>query len=152
MEFHKTKDGKKIKLADLELSHLENIIKWIERKAKEGLTRREGGGSTAEDMWCDETTYYGKEAKRLLKFSEYKSELERRQNNENKKCCRCDNIHNKEYCPKCGVPRNVTIEDLTPIESNCYTSNKSKASTEIIGYELANDGIHHFDLRKPIYK
>ncbi len=34
MKFHKTKDGKKIKLADLETNHLENIIKWIERKAK----------------------------------------------------------------------------------------------------------------------
>ena len=32
MKFHKTKDGKKILLSDLELSHLENIIKWIEKK------------------------------------------------------------------------------------------------------------------------
>jgi len=28
MKFHKTKDGKKIQLADLETSHLENILKW----------------------------------------------------------------------------------------------------------------------------
>ena len=78
MKFHKTKDGKKINLADLELSHLENILKWIERKAKEGLTVRMGGGSTAEDIWYDEEVYYGEEAKRQLNFSDYKAELERR--------------------------------------------------------------------------
>lgn len=78
MKFHKTKDGKKIKLADLETSHLENIIKWIERKSKEGLTVRMGGGSCAEDMWYDEDTYYGEEAKRQLNFYDYKAELESR--------------------------------------------------------------------------
>ncbi len=78
MKFHKTKDGKKIKLVDLELSHLENIIKWIERKAKEGITVRIGGGSCVEDMWYDEETYYGEEAKSQLDFSDYRAELERR--------------------------------------------------------------------------
>ena len=78
MKYHKTKDGRKIKLSDLETSHLENIIKWIERKAKEGLTVRMGGGSTAEDMWYDEETYYGEDAKRQLNFSDYKDEFERR--------------------------------------------------------------------------
>jgi len=78
MKFHKTKDGKKIKLADLELSHLENILKFIERKAKEGLTVKMGGGSTAEDMWYDEETYYGEEAKRQLSFYNYKAELKSR--------------------------------------------------------------------------
>jgi len=78
MKFHKTKDGKKIKLADLKLSHLENILKWIERKAKEGLTVRMGGGSTGEDMWYDEETYYGEEAKIQLNFYDYKAELQSR--------------------------------------------------------------------------
>ncbi len=78
MKFHKTKDGKKIKLADLETSHLENILKCIERKAKEGFTVKMGGGSCAEDMWYDEETYYGEEAKNQLNFSDYKAELERR--------------------------------------------------------------------------
>jgi len=80
MKFHKTKDGRKIKLADLELSHLKNILKCIERKAKKGLTIRMGGGSTAEDMWYDENTYYGEEAKRQLNYYDYKAELERRGN------------------------------------------------------------------------
>ena len=78
MKFHRTKDGRKIKLANLETSHLENIIKWIERKSKEGLTVRMGGGSTAEDIWYYEKTYYGEDAKRQLNFSDYKAELERR--------------------------------------------------------------------------
>ena len=77
-KFHTTKDGKKIKLSDLELSHLENIIKWIERKAKEGFTVSMGGGFTAKDMWYDEETYYGEEAKKQLNFYDYKAELERR--------------------------------------------------------------------------
>jgi hypothetical protein len=79
MEYHKTKDGRKIKLADLELNHLENIISWIKLKAKEGLTVRFGGGGPcAEDMWYDEETYYGKKAKRELNFDSYKAELKRR--------------------------------------------------------------------------
>jgi hypothetical protein len=79
MKFHKTKDGRKIKLEDLETSHLENILKWIERKAKEGLTVRMGGGSCAEDIWYDEDTYYGEKAKRQLNFYDYQSELNKRQ-------------------------------------------------------------------------
>ena len=79
MKYHITREGKKIKLADLELSHLENIIRWIERKAKEGLTVITGGsGSYAEDMWVDVDTYYGKKAKAKLNFSDYQVELERR--------------------------------------------------------------------------
>ena len=78
MKYHKTKDGKKIKLADLETNHLENIIKWIEKKAEEGFTISSGGGSTSEDMWYDEETYYGKEAKKQLNYSDYKDELKRR--------------------------------------------------------------------------
>ena len=79
MKFHKTKDGKKILLSDLELSHLENIIKWIEKKAIDGLTIRHGGsGNCAEDMWYDEDTLYGKKAKKEMNYKDYISELERR--------------------------------------------------------------------------
>jgi len=79
MKFHKTKDGKKILLSDLELSHLENIIKWIERKSVQGLTVLYGGGGVdAEDMWLDEETYYGDKAKKELNYDKYISELNRR--------------------------------------------------------------------------
>lgn len=78
MKFHKTKDGKEILLSDLELSHLENIINLIERKSIDGCTSRIGGGSCVENMWYDEDTYYGEEAKRELNFYDYVSEWNRR--------------------------------------------------------------------------
>jgi len=40
------------------ISHLKNIIKWIDRQADEGLTiMRGGGGFYADSMWYDEDTY-----------------------------------------------------------------------------------------------
>ena len=78
-QYHTTKDGTEIKLTDLDLGHLKNIIKWIERKANEGITIRMGGGCTAEDMWYDEMTYYGEDAKRELDYDAYKAELTRRE-------------------------------------------------------------------------
>ncbi len=78
MKYHTTKEGNKIKLSDLELYHLKNIIKWIERKASDGVTFRSGGGTCAEDMWYDEDTYYGEEALKKLNYYNYKAELERR--------------------------------------------------------------------------
>lgn len=78
MKYHTTKEGNKIKLSDLELYHLKNIIKWIERKSDEGITFIYGGGNCAEDMWCDEDTYYGEEALKKLNYYDYKAELGRR--------------------------------------------------------------------------
>ena len=77
-EYHITKDGRKIKLTDLDLNHLENIIKLIKYRAKKGFTLYFGGGFTGEDIWYDEKTYYGKEAKKILNYSMYKNELYRR--------------------------------------------------------------------------
>lgn len=80
MKYHKTKEGNKIKLSDLELSHLKNIIAWIERKARDGITVRFGGGGCfAEDMWYDEDTYFGEEALKELNYYEYKAELSKRE-------------------------------------------------------------------------
>jgi len=78
--YHTTKDGKIIKLQDITLKHLQSIVKWIERKAIEGLTIRCGGGSTAEDMWYDEETFYGKDALDNLDYDKYKQELDKRFN------------------------------------------------------------------------
>jgi len=78
MKYHVTKDGRKIKLEDLELSHLKNIIKFIERKAKDGMVISRGGGSTAEDMWYDEETIYGVKVKKELHYDDYVKELKRR--------------------------------------------------------------------------
>lgn len=78
MKFHTTKDGKKIKLADLELDHLKNIINWIERKSKEGFTIGYGGGFDNEEFWYEKETLYGERVKQELNYSDYKAELERR--------------------------------------------------------------------------
>mgnify|MGYP000350743523 CR=1 FL=1 len=78
MKYHTTKDGKKIKLCDLELSHLENIIKMIERKSIEGLRVAYGGGSCADDFYYDEDVLRGKKAKDNLNFEDYMNELIRR--------------------------------------------------------------------------
>ncbi len=79
MKYHKTKDGTKIKLSDLELSHLKNIIRWIDRKAAEGFTIRAGGGGfDVDSMWYDEDIYYGEDVRRELNYYDYKAELSRR--------------------------------------------------------------------------
>ena len=79
MKYHTTKDGTKIKLSDLELSHLKNILRWIDRKAAEGLTIRMGGGGfDADSIWYDEDTYYGEDARRELNYYDYRAELSRR--------------------------------------------------------------------------
>lgn len=75
---HTTKNGRKIELCDLETGHLENIIKLIKRKAKEGVLIRTGAGSSGEDFWYDEEISFGNEAKRSLNYSAYKSELLKR--------------------------------------------------------------------------
>jgi hypothetical protein len=66
MKYHTTKEGNKIKLSDLELYHLKNIIRWIERKSADGV-------------WYDEDTYYGEEALKKLNYYDYKAELGRRE-------------------------------------------------------------------------
>lgn len=81
MEYHKTKDGVKIELKDLRLTHLNNIIGWIERKAEKGLVVRSGGGSCAEDMYYDEDTLYGEDVLRRLNYYDYKNELNKRHGN-----------------------------------------------------------------------
>lgn len=78
IKYHTTKGGNKIKLSDLKQGHLENIIKWIERKAKYGLLVRSGGGSCAEDMWFDEEVFYGEWARCKLKYHHYIEELNKR--------------------------------------------------------------------------
>jgi hypothetical protein len=78
MKYHTTKEGRKIKLSNLELNHLKNIIRWIERKSVEGLTISIGGGTCAEDMWCDEYTIYGEKVFKKLNYYDYKAELSKR--------------------------------------------------------------------------
>ena len=79
MKYHTTKEGNKIKLEDLELSHLKNIIKWIDRKAAEGVTVRMGGGGVdVDDCWYEEETYYGEDVRRDFNYYHYVAELNKR--------------------------------------------------------------------------
>jgi hypothetical protein len=75
--YHTCKDGRKIKIRDLEDSHLVNIVKLIRRKAKEGFTVSYGsvGTGQVDDMWYDELTFYGKQVRKMLKYKRYKKEL-----------------------------------------------------------------------------
>lgn len=75
---HVTKNGDEIPVSLLEDSHLINIINYINRRSKEGVTIRSGGGTDPDDFWYDEKVYYGKQAKRLLKYQVYKKEAKRR--------------------------------------------------------------------------
>lgn len=75
---HVTKNGDKIVLSKLEDSHLQNIINLLQRKAKEGVKIRYGGGTTADDIWYDEDMLYGEEALKHLHYGEYAAEQKRR--------------------------------------------------------------------------
>ena len=75
---HITKNGDAIALNKLEDSHLQNIIRLLERKAKEGVKVRYGGGSSADDIWYDEDMLYGEEALKHLHYGEYVAEQKRR--------------------------------------------------------------------------
>lgn len=81
MDYHKTKDGKKILISEMDLEHLKNTINWIERKAKRGIVIVDGGGTTAEDMWYDEYILTGPEALNHLNYHLYTSELLKRLTN-----------------------------------------------------------------------
>ncbi len=78
MKYHTTQDGTEIELQDLGLSHLKNIIKWIDRKAADGLTIKMGCGLDAESAWYDESTFFGEDARKQLDYYEYCAELRRR--------------------------------------------------------------------------
>lgn len=84
-ELHKCKNGSVVCIngehphyPKMGNGHLLNTIKWIERKADEGLTIRYGGGSCAEDMWYDEDTIYDDRAKREMNYTIYVKEAKKR--------------------------------------------------------------------------
>ena len=77
---HITKDGTRIKLKHLEISHLKNIISMIERKSKAGITVKHGGNEWDTDsIWCDEEELFGEEALKHMNYYEYVAELKRRE-------------------------------------------------------------------------
>lgn len=75
---HVTKNGDQIALSKLGDSHLQNIINLLQRKAKEGITVRSGGGFDATEIWYEEDILHGEEALRRLNYYEYLAEQKRR--------------------------------------------------------------------------
>lgn len=73
---HTTKDGEKILLYDLELTHLKNIIARIERLAREGMTGRIVQCDSSEPY--EEVFIQGDEVLDHFHYSSYLRELERR--------------------------------------------------------------------------
>lgn len=79
MEYHETADGKLIKLKNLTDAHLANIIKMIERMAKEGVDIVFGGGhGDYEEMWADVEYLHGERVFEHFKYDKYKKEQRRR--------------------------------------------------------------------------
>lgn len=74
--YHTTKEGRKIALSDLELGHLNNICKFLLRRAKEGVAIPYGGEDSFDDM--DYEVIYGEEALQHLNYYQYKKELDKR--------------------------------------------------------------------------
>ncbi len=71
--YWETQDGDMIEYKKLKDSHLLNILKWIEKRAENGMTVRIGGdGWDIDDMWYDEWDIEGDE---VLERFDYKGLL-----------------------------------------------------------------------------
>jgi len=83
---HITKDGRSIAIKDLTTKHLINIISRIKRLADSGIIvkyRYGGHGSTADEMWYDETIEHlkGEKVLKYYDYDVYANELKYRENN-----------------------------------------------------------------------
>ena len=78
---HVTKDGRIIPLKDISLNHLINIIKYIERRAKEGVCVVSSYyGVDTMDMDFNDEVLYGQKALDIMNYDAYVNELKRRNN------------------------------------------------------------------------
>ena len=66
MTYHKDKYGNRTLIKDLETEHLRNIIRWLERKAEEGITVCYGGGADPDDYWYELEELFGDDALKNL--------------------------------------------------------------------------------------
>lgn len=73
----KTKDGREIPYSQLEMSHLKNIIQYVEKKARDGVTVYCGGGYP-DDPWMDEDFISGDEVTDRFNYKALKEEELRR--------------------------------------------------------------------------
>lgn len=79
-KYHTDESGKRTLITKLETSHLENIIKYIDRKAASGLIKYYCGceSGDAMDVWYDEEIIYGDDVRYEMDYEAYVSELKRR--------------------------------------------------------------------------
>ncbi len=77
---HRTRDGQEMLIMEMTDTHLENTIRWIERKAEEGIEVIAGCGigSGAEDICDDYETLRGREALDHFNYGHYVAERQRR--------------------------------------------------------------------------
>lgn len=76
---HVTRDGEIIPLRDITDSHLVNIIKYIERKAEEGIcVVSRCYGVDMMDMDFYDEVLYGQDALKRMNYDAYINELKRR--------------------------------------------------------------------------
>lgn len=78
-KYWKTQTGEEIEYKKLENSHLLNILKWIERRAENGMTIATGGGGwDIDDMWYDEYDIEGDEVLERFDYKGLVKEAKRR--------------------------------------------------------------------------
>jgi hypothetical protein len=77
-KYWETQSGHEIEYKKLEDSHLLNILKWIERRAENGMTVKIGGGHDVEDMWYEEWEISGDEVKERYDYKGLLKEAKRR--------------------------------------------------------------------------
>jgi hypothetical protein len=78
-QIHVTKNGEKIPITALSKTHLLNIIKFIERRAREGVEVISGSvGFDGDEMYAERDIVYGEEALVVLKYDAYLKEARRR--------------------------------------------------------------------------
>jgi hypothetical protein len=76
--YHRTREGKRIRLQDMDDQHLANAIRLIESRAKEGIILRCGGGVDFDNFWYDEEELHGEEALSVMHYDRYVEEQLRR--------------------------------------------------------------------------
>jgi len=75
---HRTASGTILSISEMTDKHLQNTMLMIKRHASHGVKIRNGGGSTADEMWYDEDIVYGDEALNHLGYQHYEAEFLKR--------------------------------------------------------------------------
>jgi hypothetical protein len=75
---HRTANGGIISLSEMSDKHLLNTLKFLQRRAREGVVLRYGGGSDDSDMWYEEDILDYEDSLAHLNYKVYEDEAKRR--------------------------------------------------------------------------